>query len=226
MKPLVSALPFVLLAAMTLPVAAAEPNDAKASVSHGKVLLSLDQDGISDTFSFDELAIGQSRQIVGKNGKLVTITRAVDALTIEADGKTTRIQTPASGTGTGGTSQIRIARHGGDGTGHKRVIVRRGHNVNVDLADLDGTDLDVADLDLAELELALADLDEVSVDVDAALISARAALATIDLKGLDTDLEGLDEKIQTALADARANGDAKVIVLRRKPHDDTATTTD
>lgn len=225
MKPLVSALPFLLLAAMTLPVAAAEPNDAKASVSHGKVLLSLDQDGISDTFSFDELAIGQSRQIVGKNGKLVTITRAVDALTIEADGKTTRIQTPASSTGTG-TSQIRIARHGGDGTGHKRVIVRRGHNVNVDLADLDGTDLDVADLDLAELELALADLDGISVDVDAALISARAALATIDLKGLDTDLEGLDEKIQTALADARANGDAKVIVLRRKSHDDTATTTD
>ena len=225
MKPLVSALPFLLLAAMALPVAAAEPVDAKASTPRGKVLLSLAQDGSSDTFQFEELAVGESRQIQGKDGKLVTLTRSADALTIESDGKTTRVQTPASGTG---TSQIRVVRHGGDGTGHKRVIVRRGDNVNVDLADLDGTDLDgtdldVAGLDLAELELALADLDEVSVDVDVALISARTALATIDLKGLDTDLEGLDEKIQAALADARANGDAKVIVLRRKPHDDTAT---
>lgn len=212
MKPFafaLAALPFILAAA--LPVVA---EDASGTPKRGKVMLALDQDGIADTFSFDELAIGESRQIEGKNGKLVTLTRSVDALTIEADGKTTRI-TPSGSDGA--LTRIKLVRNGTDNDGEaRRLMILGGSSLDItdDLMVLDGT-LDGLDLDL---------------DIQEALSRARVALDSVDrtilVKSLDAaraDLDNIDIDIDSIIADAKANGGKKVVVIRRKSEEQDGT---
>ncbi len=213
MKPLAFALASLpLILATALPVSATETASPQVSVSRGKVVLALDQDGIADTFAFDELAVGESRQIVGKNGKIVTVTRATDALTIEADGKTTRIEPP----GPGDTrSRIKVLRTGEDGE-ERRIVMLHGTgalNIADDLVLLDGT-LDDLDLD---------------IDIEKALADARVALDSVDrtvlVQSLDKARAHLDAiDIDAIVADAKANG-GKVRVIRRKSQEP-ATTAD
>lgn len=213
MKPLAFALASLpLILATALPVSATETASPQVSVSRGKVVLALDQDGIADTFAFDELAVGESRQIVGKNGKIVTVTRATDALTIEADGKTTRIEPP----GPGDTrSRIKVLRTGEDGE-ERRIVMLHGTgalNIADDLVLLDGT-LDDLDLD---------------IDIEKALADARVALDSVDrtvlVQSLDKARAHLDAiDIDAIVADAKANG-GKVLVIRRKSQEP-ATTAD
>lgn len=208
MKILASTLPFLLLAATSLSAVATEPADTKSTAPHGKIVLSLDQDGINETFNFDQLAVGESRQIAGKNGKLVTITRAADALTIEADGKTTRITPPGNGV----LSQIKLLRTG-DGGEERRVLMLHGdkaHDFNDDVIVLDGN-ADGLDLEIEEaLSRARIALDAVDQEtLDAALAKARAQIDAVDADAV--------------VAQARADG-SKVVLIRRKIH--TPDTTD
>ena len=161
------------------------------------------------TFAFDQLAIGESRQFAGKNGKLVTITRAADALTIQSDGKTTRITPPASGT----LSQIKLLRTD-DGEQEHRIMVLHGgeaHDISDGLTMLDAsTDDLVLEIEeaLSRARIALDAVDQEALDaaLDAALASAREQIDAID--AIDAN---------AIIAQAHADG-SKVVLIRRKIH--------
>ena len=154
------------------------------------------------TFAFDQLAIGESRQFAGKNGKLVTITRAADALTIQSDGKSTRITPPASGT----LSQIKLLRTD-DGEQEHRIMVLHGgeaHDLSGGLLMLD------------------ASTDGLALEIEEALSRARIALDAVDQEAVDAaratareQIEAIDAK--AILAQARSDG-SKVVLIRRKIH--------
>ena len=154
------------------------------------------------TFAFDQLAIGESRQFAGKNGKLVTITRAADALTIQSDGKTTRITPPASGT----LSQIKLLRTD-DGEQEQRIMVLHGgeaHDISGGLVMLD------------------ASTDGLVLEIEEALSRARIALDAADQEALDAALASAREQIDAIdanaiVAQAHADG-SKVVLIRRKIH--------
>ena len=154
------------------------------------------------TFAFDQLAIGESRQFAGKNGKLVTITRAADALTIQSDGKTTRITPPASGT----LSQIKLLRTD-DGEQEQRIMVLHGgeaHDISDGLTMLD------------------ASTDDLVLEIEEALSRARIALDAADQEALDAALASAREQIDAIdanaiVAQAHADG-SKVVLIRRKIH--------
>ena len=154
------------------------------------------------TFAFDQLAIGESRQFAGKNGKLVTITRAADALTIQSDGKTTRITPPASGT----LPQIKLLRTD-DGEQEQRIMVLHGgeaHDISGGLVMLD------------------ASTDGLALEIEEALSRARIALDAVDQEALDAALASAREQIDAIdanaiVAQAHADG-SKVVLIRRKIH--------
>lgn len=188
-----------LVAVLAAPAGATQTADANAAKTHrGHIMLSLGDGSRSEIFDFEELAIGESRQVQGKDGKIVTLTRAADAMTIQTDEKTIRVPTPKPGER---VSRVRIERK--DGSESTREVIALRHN-DTDIGDLDG-----------DLELVLDGLD------GATLSTVRTALSTIALGDIgDTldgiDLDGLDADVAEALAEARANGHGKVLVIHKK----------
>lgn len=188
-----------LVAALAAPAAATQAADADAAKAHhGHIMLSLGDGTGSELFDFEELAIGQSRQIQGKDGKIVTLTRAADGMTIQTGEKTIRVPMPAPGER---MSRVRIERKDGGSPSSREVIALHHH---------DGTGAAEGDLELL-----------LDGDGEGVMSIVRTALTTIDLgdvgEALDAiDLDGLDADVAEALAQARASGHGKVLVIRNK----------
>lgn len=155
-------------------------------------------DGISETVTIDDLAVGASEVFITDEGKEVLITRGEEALTLEVDGRVIDVQLP------------RVHSVHGDGTAHKRVMFISDDG---DLHEMDGEHVWV---DEDKNVTITSDIDHdvmVHGDGNHEVIIRKKVISSDDMT--EEELDALIEEIEIDLDIEGGHGEHEVIVIKK-----------